>query len=109
MMGPSCAWPEPRRHQSDEHLFCENGSKAFAWEATIRRCTPEFFAARTVAELTNWGDYELELEGRLTPRSGCTPRLERPKIYLIPSASRRSGCQPDEAAHGDDREDRAEE
>jgi len=74
---PSCAWPEPRRHRSDEHLFCENGSKAFAWEATTRRCTPEFFAAHTVAELTSWGDYELELEGRLTHPMAYDPASDK--------------------------------
>jgi anaerobic selenocysteine-containing dehydrogenase len=74
---PSCAWPEPRRHQSDEHLFCENGSKAFALEATIRRCTTEFFAAHTIAQLTHWGDYELELEGRLTHPMAYDPASEK--------------------------------
>ena len=46
--------------------FCENGAKAVAWEATAKRCTPEFFAAHTVAELDNWDDFDLEMQGRLT-------------------------------------------
>src|SRR4029077_17808925 len=29
-------------------------------------CTPAFFAAHTVSELAGWGDYELEMQGRLT-------------------------------------------
>ncbi|MBB3772617.1 molybdopterin-dependent oxidoreductase alpha subunit [Angulomicrobium tetraedrale] len=61
---PGCAWPDPKHTSSFE--FCENGGKAVAWEATAKRCTPEFFAAHTVAELSTWSDYELEMVGRLT-------------------------------------------
>lgn len=61
---PGCAWPDPKHTSSFE--FCENGAKAVAWEATSRRCTPEFFAAHTVAELVGWSDYQLEMVGRLT-------------------------------------------
>src|SRR3982074_2365487 len=61
---PGCAWPDPKHTSSFE--FCENGAKAVAWEATAKRCTPDFFAAHTVTELEAWGDYELEMQGRLT-------------------------------------------
>ena len=61
---PGCAWPDPKHTSSFE--FCENGGKAIAWEATAKRCTPEFFAAHSVAELSGWSDYELEMVGRLT-------------------------------------------
>jgi molybdopterin-dependent oxidoreductase alpha subunit len=61
---PGCAWPDPKHTSSFE--FCENGGKAIAWEATAKRCTPEFFAEHTVTELERWDDYELELTGRLT-------------------------------------------
>lgn len=61
---PGCAWPDPRHTSSFE--FCENGGKAVAWEATAKRCTPEFFAAHTVSELSTWSDYALEMVGRLT-------------------------------------------
>lgn len=61
---PGCAWPDPKHTSTFE--FCENGAKAVAWEATARRCTPEFFAAHTVSELESWSDYELEMQGRLT-------------------------------------------
>jgi molybdopterin-dependent oxidoreductase alpha subunit len=61
---PGCAWPDPKHTSSFE--FCENGGKAIAWEATAKRCTPEFFAEHSVSELTKWGDYELEMVGRLT-------------------------------------------
>ncbi len=61
---PGCAWPDPKHTGSFE--FCENGAKALAWEATAKRCTPEFFAAHTVSELENWSDYDLEMQGRIT-------------------------------------------
>ena len=61
---PGCAWPDPKHTSSFE--FCENGGKAMAWESTAKRCTPEFFAAHTVAQLSGWSDYELEMVGRLT-------------------------------------------
>jgi molybdopterin-dependent oxidoreductase alpha subunit len=61
---PGCAWPDPKHTSSFE--FCENGAKAVAWESTTKRCTPEFFAAHSVAELASWDDYELEMAGRLT-------------------------------------------
>src|ERR1700761_844779 len=61
---PGCAWPDPKHTSSFE--FCENGAKAVAWEATSKRCTPEFFAQHSVTELAGWSDYELEMVGRLT-------------------------------------------
>jgi molybdopterin-dependent oxidoreductase alpha subunit len=61
---PGCAWPDPKHTSSFE--FCENGAKAVAWEATAKRCTPEFFAAHTVSELEGWSDYDLEMQGRIT-------------------------------------------
>ncbi|MCA1452589.1 FdhF/YdeP family oxidoreductase [Bradyrhizobium sp. BRP22] len=61
---PGCAWPDPKHTSSFE--FCENGAKAVAWEATAKRCTPEFFAEHSVAELSGWSDYDLEMVGRLT-------------------------------------------
>ena len=61
---PGCAWPDPKHTSSFE--FCENGGKAVAWESTAERCGPEFFAQHTVTELESWGDFELEMAGRLT-------------------------------------------
>jgi len=62
---PGCAWPDP---DSDRSLneYCENGVKAIAEEATAKRCTPEFLAAHTVAELSQQSDYWLGHLGRLT-------------------------------------------
>ncbi|MBV9023080.1 MAG: FdhF/YdeP family oxidoreductase [Streptomycetaceae bacterium] len=61
---PGCAWPEPgKRHRAE---FCENGAKAVAEEATLRRITPEFFATHSVAELAQRSGYWLGQQGRLT-------------------------------------------
>src|SRR5579883_756023 len=61
---PGCAWPESADRSHFE--FCENGAKAVAEEATLRRVTPEFFAAHPVAELAERSDYWLGQQGRLT-------------------------------------------
>jgi molybdopterin-dependent oxidoreductase alpha subunit len=60
----SCAWAKPANPLLFE--FCENGAKATAWEITVHRCTPAFFAQHTVTELLRWDDYHLEQAGRLT-------------------------------------------
>ncbi|MFD5232081.1 FdhF/YdeP family oxidoreductase [Streptomyces qaidamensis] len=61
---PGCAWPEPgHRHRAE---FCENGAKAVAEEATLRRVGPGFFAEHTLSELAGRSDYWLGQQGRLT-------------------------------------------
>ncbi|PGH50898.1 FdhF/YdeP family oxidoreductase [Streptomyces sp. Ru87] len=61
---PGCAWPEgDERHTAE---FCENGAKAVAEEATLRRVTDEFFAAHPVADLAERSGYWLGQQGRLT-------------------------------------------
>ncbi|WP_327669992.1 MULTISPECIES: FdhF/YdeP family oxidoreductase [unclassified Streptomyces] len=61
---PGCAWPEPEHRHAAE--FCENGAKAVAEEATLRRVTPEFFAAHPVRDLATRSGYWLGQQGRLT-------------------------------------------
>ncbi|MFC8681221.1 FdhF/YdeP family oxidoreductase [Microbacterium ureisolvens] len=61
---PGCAWPEEdKRHIAE---FCENGAKAVAEEATLRRVGPEFFAAHSLDELRAHDDWWLGQQGRLT-------------------------------------------
>ncbi|MFJ4698648.1 FdhF/YdeP family oxidoreductase [Streptomyces sp. NPDC088768] len=61
---PGCAWPEgDKRHTAE---FCENGAKAVAEEATLRRVGPDFFAAHSVADLAERSGYWLGQQGRLT-------------------------------------------
>ena len=71
-----CAWPDPdpgHRHTAE---FCENGAKAVAEEATVRRVGPDLFAAHSVAELRERTDYWLGQQGRITEpmvlRAGAT-------------------------------------
>lgn len=61
---PGCAWPEPGKPHLAE--FCENGAKAVAEEATVRRVDAAFFAAHPVAELAGRSDHWLGQQGRLT-------------------------------------------
>ncbi|MFD5013418.1 FdhF/YdeP family oxidoreductase [Streptomyces chartreusis] len=61
---PGCAWPEPEhRHRAE---FCENGAKAVAEEATVRRVTADFFAEHTLEDLLPRSDHWLGQQGRLT-------------------------------------------
>ena len=61
---PACAWPEP--NECGHLEFCENGAKAVAEEATLRRVDAEFFAANPVSELAQRSDHWLRKQGRLT-------------------------------------------
>ncbi|GHF66480.1 formate dehydrogenase [Streptomyces mashuensis] len=61
---PGCAWPEPDKRHAAE--FCENGAKAVAEEATLRRVTPAFFAEHSVTDLAGRSGYWLGQQGRLT-------------------------------------------
>ncbi len=67
---PGCAWPDPEHRHIVE--FCENGAKAVAEEATLRRVTREFFAEHAVADLATKSDHWLGQQGRL-----CEPMLLR--------------------------------
>src|SRR5690606_32444195 len=61
---PGCAWPEPGHRSPAE--FCENGAKAVAEEATLRRVTPEFFARHSISDLSSRTGHWLGQQGRLT-------------------------------------------
>ena len=71
----SCAWAKPAEPSPFE--FCENGAKATAWEITRKRVDQEFFATHTLAELSNWLDYDLEEAGRLTMPMRWDPQTDR--------------------------------
>jgi molybdopterin-dependent oxidoreductase alpha subunit len=61
---PGCAWPDPG--QTTHFEFCENGAKAIAEEATVRRIDAEFFARHSIDDLATRTDYWLGQQGRLT-------------------------------------------
>ncbi len=61
-----CAWPDPPAGHRHTAEFCENGAKAVAEEATVRRVGPEFFAQHPICDLAERSDYWLGQQGRLT-------------------------------------------
>lgn len=63
---PSCAWPDPDDERSGIAEYCENGAKAVADEATLKKIGAEFFAQHSVAELSALSDYELGKKGRIS-------------------------------------------
>lgn len=98
---PGCAWPEEdKRHVAE---FCENGAKAVAEEATLRRVTPEFFAAHPLADLATRSGYWLGQQGRITepmllPEGG--DRYEPvtwERAFAILAEELRALASPDEA------------
>lgn len=69
---PGCAWPHLGETRN-RFEFCENGAKALASEATVRRLGAGFFQRWTLADLASQSDYWLEQQGRLTQ-----PLVRRP-------------------------------
>ncbi|MEO6470217.1 MAG: molybdopterin-dependent oxidoreductase, partial [Aeromicrobium sp.] len=69
----SCAWPDPDPEHRHTAEFCENGAKAVAEEATLKRATPAFFASHSIAELDDHDEYWLGQQGRITE-----PLVKRP-------------------------------
>jgi molybdopterin-dependent oxidoreductase alpha subunit len=61
---PGCAWPDPKHTHTAE--FCENGAKAVAEEATLRRVDRSFFVEHPLSDLADRSDYWLGQQGRLT-------------------------------------------
>jgi molybdopterin-dependent oxidoreductase alpha subunit len=105
---PGCAWPEApargsgAREERAHAEFCENGAKAVAEEATLRRITRAFFAQHSVADLHSRTDYWLGQQGRLTSpmvrRSGAdhyTPIAWADAFALI--AAHLRAVEPDQA------------
>jgi molybdopterin-dependent oxidoreductase alpha subunit len=98
---PGCAWPEPGAERT-HFEFCENGAKAVAEEATLRRVTPQFFAEHSTAELAAKSDYWLGQQGRLTEPMYKAPDEDhyRPvgwdEAFRITADALRA-CDPDEA------------
>ena len=63
---PGCAWPDPTDERSSLGEYCENGAKAVAEEATLKRVTPAFFSKHSVYDLSLQSDIWLGKSGRLT-------------------------------------------
>ncbi|RSS78535.1 FdhF/YdeP family oxidoreductase [Streptomyces sp. WAC06614] len=98
---PGCAWPEgDERHTAE---FCENGAKAVAEEATLRRVTPEFFAAHPLADLAGRSGYWLGQQGRITEPMYLPEGADRyepigwDRAFAIIAEELRALASPDEA------------
>ncbi|MDX2250435.1 MAG: FdhF/YdeP family oxidoreductase [Bacteroidia bacterium] len=63
---PGCAWPDPDDRRSVLAEYCENGVKAVAEEATLKRIDPEFFATHSVEEMASATDFWIGKQGRIT-------------------------------------------
>ena len=63
---PGCAWPDPDDERSALGEYCENGAKAIAEEATIKKASPEFFAQNSVEQIGQLSDYKMGKIGRIT-------------------------------------------
>lgn len=71
---PGCAWPDPERRSVAE--FCENGARAMADEATVRRVNADFFAKHTLSNLLKQTDQWLNAQGRLVAPMYRSPGAE---------------------------------
>jgi molybdopterin-dependent oxidoreductase alpha subunit len=98
---PGCAWPEgDKRHVAE---FCENGAKAVAEEATLRRVTPDFFAAHPLPDLASRSGYWLGQQGRITQPVYLPEGAERyeavtwERAFAIIAEELRALESPDEA------------
>src|SRR3984885_10457820 len=61
----SCAWPDPDDDRSPIAEYCENGAKALAEEATLKKLDGLFFAQNSVIDLAKLDDYEIGKKGRI--------------------------------------------
>jgi molybdopterin-dependent oxidoreductase alpha subunit len=82
---PSCAWPDPDDERSGNE-YCENGAKAVAEEATLKKLTASFFAQHSVNDLASLNDYEIGKKGRIAE-----------PLYLPQGASHYEGISWDAA------------
>ncbi|HWG99326.1 MAG TPA: FdhF/YdeP family oxidoreductase [Pilimelia sp.] len=100
---PGCAWPEPPPGRRSHAEFCENGAKAVAEEATLRRVMPKFFAAHPIRELAHRSDHWLGQQGRLTQpmvrRAGAThyTPISWTDAFALVAEELRGCATPDEA------------
>ncbi|MFA6059571.1 MAG: FdhF/YdeP family oxidoreductase, partial [Taibaiella sp.] len=62
---PSCAWPDPDDERSGIAEYCENGARAVAEEATVKKLTTSFFEKNSVFDLALLSDYEIGKRGRI--------------------------------------------
>jgi anaerobic selenocysteine-containing dehydrogenase len=100
---PGCAWPDPDDERSALGEYCENGAKAIAEEATLKKLTPDFFAQHAVPDLAALTDYEIGRKGRIAqpmylPKGGTHYQpISWEKAFDKIGAALNSLSSPDEA------------
>ncbi|MDQ0708434.1 molybdopterin-dependent oxidoreductase alpha subunit [Arthrobacter woluwensis] len=100
---PGCAWPDDNKGLKLD--ICENGIKHVTWEMTHKRVGREFFAAHTVSELSDWTDFDLENQGRLTEPMVYDPETDRyvpitwQEAFALVGDELRGLDSPDEATY----------
>ena len=99
---PGCAWPDPDDERSQLGEYCENGAKAIAEEATMKRIDATFFSENSVFKLSELSDYEIGKKGRLAEPvylekgSSHYKPISWEKAFQI-IAEKLNACNPDEA------------
>lgn len=99
---PGCAWPDPDDHRAPTE-FCENGAKAVAEEATLKRVTPEFFKQHSIQELGQQSDFWLGKQGRIThpmirrPDAAHYEAISWDEAFALLSSELNALSSPDEA------------
>ncbi|QTF73552.1 FdhF/YdeP family oxidoreductase [Arthrobacter woluwensis] len=100
---PGCAWPDDNKGLKLD--ICENGIKHVTWEMTHKRVGREFFAAHTVSELSDWTDFDLENQGRLTEPMVYDPETDHyvpitwQEAFALVGDELRGLASPDEATY----------
>lgn len=62
---PGCAWPDPDDERNSIAEYCENGARAAAEEATLKKLDDNFFRQNSVKQLSMLSDYEIGKKGRI--------------------------------------------
>jgi molybdopterin-dependent oxidoreductase alpha subunit len=100
---PGCAWPEPPPGERSHAEFCENGAKAVAEEATLRRVGADFFAAHPISELAGRSEHWLGQQGRLVepvvrwPGADHYAPIGWDEAYRLVAAELRDCADPEQA------------
>lgn len=100
---PGCAWPDPDDKRSVLGEYCENGAKALAEEATLKKVGRDFFAQHSIQEISNWTDYKIGKSGRITepmvllPNENYYQPIEWDKAYNLIAAHLNNLDSPNEA------------
>ena len=100
---PSCAWADSPGEQQHTLQFCENGAKAFADDASTRRCEPALFAKYSVEEMARQSDHWLNAQGRIMHAMYLAPGRDHyqpitwPDVFALIGDELRACSDPNQA------------